>query len=124
MQTATYSFTGPVNGSYTVTPVKTGFTFTPSSRAVTVSGANITGTNFVAAVYVEPTYTISGVVSGVVLEGVTMTLSGAGSASTTTNASGNYSFPSLANGSYTVTPSKSGYNFSPASSAVNRQRSK
>ncbi len=113
-----YSFTGLFNGSYTVTPVKTGFTFTDSSRTVTVSGANITGIDFVAAVYVEPTYTISGTVSGVVLEGVTMTLSGAGSASTTTNASGNYSFPNLVNGSYTVTPSIAGNNFSPASSVV------
>jgi hypothetical protein len=113
-----YTFTGLLSGSYTVTPVKTGFTFTPSSRAVTVSVANITGADFTAAVYVEPTYTISGAVSGVVLEGVTITLSGAGSASTTTNASGNYSFPNLVNGSYTVTPSKSGYNFNPVSSSV------
>jgi len=113
-----YTFTGLLNGSYTVTPVKTGFTFTLSSRAVNVSGANITGLDFVAAVYVEPTYTISGVVSGVVLEGVTIALSGTGSASTTTNASGNYSFPNLVNGSYTVTPSKSGHNFSPANRSV------
>ena len=67
-----YSFTGLLNGSYTVTPVKTGYTFTPSSSGVNVSGANMTGNDFEAAVYVEPTYTISGAVSGVVLEGVTI----------------------------------------------------
>ena len=52
------------------------------------------------------------------MEGVTITLSGAGSASTTTNASGNYSFPNLVNGNYTVTPSKSGHNFSPTNRSV------
>ena len=42
----TFSFSNLDNGSYTVTPTKTGYTFTPSSRAVTVNGANITGANF------------------------------------------------------------------------------
>jgi hypothetical protein len=45
-------------------------------------------------------------------------LSGAASASTTANASGNYTFTGLANGSYTVTPSKSGFTFSPLNQAV------
>ena len=65
-----------------------------------------------------PTYTISGAVSGDVLSGVTITLSSAGSPTTTTNASGNYSFSGIANGSYTVTPSKAGYTFAPSSSAA------
>ena len=41
-----YSFTGLPKGSYTVTPSKTGDTFTPANRAVTISGANVTGVNF------------------------------------------------------------------------------
>jgi inhibitor of cysteine peptidase len=53
-----------------------------------------------------------------VLSGVTITLSGAGSATTTTNASGNYSFPYIVDGSYTVTPSLTGYTFSPTNAAV------
>jgi len=114
-----YTVTGLYDGNYTVTPSKTSFTFTPSSSAVTMSGANVTGKNFTAAVYVPPTHSISGVVSGAVLSGVTITLSGDGSATTTTNTSGNYSFSGIANGNYTVTPSLTGYTFSPASSAVN-----
>jgi hypothetical protein len=43
-----YSFTGLDNGSYTITPSKTGFTFSPTSSPKTVSGANITGVNFIA----------------------------------------------------------------------------
>src|SRR5208337_3586036 len=62
------------------------------------------------------TYTLSGSVtpsaSGT---GATLTLSGAASAMATADSSGNYSFANLANGSYTVTPSKTGYSFSPTS---------
>jgi hypothetical protein len=47
--------------------------------------------------------------------GVTVTLSGAASGSTTTDQFGNYSFGSLASGTYTVTPSQTGYTFAPLS---------
>ncbi len=50
--------------------------------------------------------------------GTTLTLSGASSASATADSSGNYSFSSLANGNYTVTPSKPGYTFNPPSQSV------
>jgi len=62
-------------------------------------------------------YSISGhVEDDVRIEGVpdvTMTLSGASSATTTTDNVGNYTFTGLNNGIYTVTPSKAGYTFSP-----------
>jgi hypothetical protein len=111
-----YSFTGLVNGSYTVTPSKTGYTFTPTSKSVTISSANVAGENFTATAV----YSISGTVTagGSALSGVTMTLSGTASATTTTDASGNYSFTGLVNGSYTVTPSKTGYTFTPTSKSV------
>jgi hypothetical protein len=35
-------------GGYTITPSKTGFTFTPPSLTVSVNGANVTGANFAA----------------------------------------------------------------------------
>jgi len=41
-----YTFSGLANGSYTVTPSKTGFSFSPASQPVTISGANVTGVNF------------------------------------------------------------------------------
>ena len=46
--TGNYSFTGLLNGSYTVTPGKAGFTFAPASQAVTVSSRNVSGVNFAA----------------------------------------------------------------------------
>ena len=41
-----YSFPGLANGSYTVTPVHTGWAFTPASRTVTINNANVGSTNF------------------------------------------------------------------------------
>jgi hypothetical protein len=41
-----YTFTGLANGSYTVRPAKAGFSFSPSSQAVTINGANVSGVNF------------------------------------------------------------------------------
>jgi hypothetical protein len=43
-------------------------------------------------------------------------LSGDSSATAITGANGNYAFAGLANGSYTVTPSRAGFTFNPASS--------
>ncbi len=44
-----YGISGLVNGSYTLTPSKSGCTFSPSSRAVTVASANVTGQAFTAS---------------------------------------------------------------------------
>ena len=58
-----YSFSGLANGSYTVTPGKSGYTFTPASLSETVSGSNLTGQNFTATAVVPQTYSISGTLS-------------------------------------------------------------
>ncbi len=110
-----YSFTGLTNGSYTVTPSKTGYVYTPANKAVTVNGANVAGVNFSS---VAQTYSISGTISGAGGPGATVNLTGTATAATTADAGGNYTFAGLANGSYTVTPNKTGYIYTPASQAV------
>ena len=111
-----YTFTGLTNGSYTVTPFKSGFTFSPASLPVTVANANVAAVNFTAT---PITYSISGAVSPAASgTGTTLALSGAASGTRTADGSGNFSFTGLANGSYTVTPSKTGFTFSPASLPV------
>jgi hypothetical protein len=113
-----YAFTGLANGSYAVTPSGSGYSFSPTSQAVTINGANVTGVNFTATAVV-PTYTIAGTISPASSgAGSVMTLTGAASSSTTADSSGNYSFSALANGSYTVTPSSQTATFSPASASV------
>jgi len=63
-------------------------------------------------------YTISGTVTsgGSSMTGVTITL--AGSPTKTTDSNGAYQLTDLGSGSYTITPSKEGFNFSPASLTV------
>jgi len=67
------------------------------------------------------TYGISGTITdadGSAESGVSVSLTGAAERTTTTDPSGNYSFTGLANGDYTVMPTKSGYTCSPPSRSV------
>ena len=109
-----YSFNGVVNGTYTVTPANQGVTFTPPSRQVTVNGGVVTGVNFTAVV-ANP-LSISGTINGGA--GATVQLTGAAVASTTADSGGNYSFGGLLNGIYTVTPTESGFIFTPGTQNV------
>jgi hypothetical protein len=63
----------------------------------------------------KATGTISGTISGDVLAGVQVSLSGAASATTTTDGTGAYKFSGLGNGAFVVTPIRPGYAFVPAS---------
>ena len=113
-----YTFSGLANGTYAITPSLTGYTFSPASQTATVSGANVTGINFTDTPQ-GATYSISGTISPAAGgSGATVILSGAAGATTVTNASGSYTFSGLANGTYVVTPSNTGYTFSPASKSV------
>lgn len=64
------------------------------------------------------TWSISGTITGAAVSGVTLTLSGAASASKVSTAAGAYTFDSLKDGAYTVTPALGGYTFAPPSSQV------
>ncbi len=109
-----YSFTGLSGRSYTITPSKSGYSFTPTSRTVTVP-PNATNVDFTAS---ENSYSISGkiVLNGITFAGVSVS-DGAGH-TVTTNTAGQYQFTGLGAKSYTITPSKSGYSFTPASRTV------
>lgn len=109
-----YTFVGLSNGSYTVTPNKAGYAFSPTSQPVTVNGANATA-NFTSA---SVTFTITGTISGAGGANATVKLTGASTATVTANTSGVYTFTGVGNGSYTITPSKTGYAFSPISQTV------
>ncbi|MFL6257119.1 MAG: carboxypeptidase regulatory-like domain-containing protein, partial [Pyrinomonadaceae bacterium] len=109
-----YSFANlPAGAAYTVTPSKLGYDFAPASKSFTDLGADET-----ADFSVTPSnLALSGRVTsdGAALAGVTLTLSGSQTATTTTDAQGNYSFNITSEGSYTATPSKTNYTFAPPS---------
>jgi len=114
-----FSFTGLANGTYVVTPSRSGFSFNPTQQSVTVNGANAAGVSFTGTQQTSTTYTLSGSITPASAgSGATVSLSGPSTASTTADTSGNFSFSSLANGTYVVTPSRSGYTFSPAQQSV------
>ena len=111
-----YAFSGLANGSYTVTPAKSGIIFLPTSQTVTVDGFSMKAVNFSVLV---PTWSLSGNLSPAASgSGATLTLGGAGSSTTTADSSGNYTFSGLTSGTYSVTPSKSGYAFSPVAQSA------
>jgi Bacterial Ig domain/Lysyl oxidase len=113
----TYSFSGLANGTYAVTPSKTGYTFSPTAQTVTVNGTNASNINFTATAV--QTYSISGNISpGSAGAGSLLSLSGTPSTTTIADVLGNYTFSGLGNGTYTVTPSKTGYTFNPTTQTV------
>ncbi|MFN2493358.1 MAG: collagen binding domain-containing protein, partial [Pyrinomonadaceae bacterium] len=109
-----YAFTNVVpGGSYSVTASRINYTLSPQNQNLPflVSDQIV---NFSAT----PTnYVISGQITNNnnPLSGVTINLSGSQSATTTTEANGNYSFTAPAEGNYMVTPTSPLYSFGPSS---------
>jgi outer membrane protein assembly factor BamB len=113
----TYVIFGVGDGSYTLTPTKSWYTFTPPNRSVTVSGANVTGMDFTAS---PVGHNVSGTVTegGVGLAGVLMDLSGSGGGTAVTGAGGTYVIQHVLDNGYTLTPTKAGYQFTPQNKYV------
>jgi len=113
-----YALTDLIAGTYTLTPGKSGYTFSPPTRTVSVP-PSATGQDFAGSSSEGETFTISGRVTdthGDALSGVTVS-AGAG-VDATTNTNGDYAITDLITGTYTLTPGKSDYTFSPSSRTV------
>lgn len=107
-----YTFTGLEPGQHTLTPTYPDMTFIPTSLIVTLDDLDLEGQNFIGS---AGNFSLSGIISsdgGFPVEGVTVT-DGAGR-TTLTGEDGRYSFEGLPPGAYTITPTKTGYGFSPA----------
>jgi CSLREA domain-containing protein len=115
-----YAFTNlPSGSSYTLTPSEISFRFQPPSRTVANLLSDETGLDFTGTV---TTHTLTGTIvngSGAGVPGVNVTLAGALSAVTLTDASGNYTFTGVpAAGNFVVTPEKEGLSFNPPSRSI------
>lgn len=111
--TGFFSKTGLVPGSYMLTPKSSSYTFLPASRAL-ILPPNSTDTVFTATP-VQATYFVSGYVrtsSGTGVSGVGVAISGIGTV--LTDQDGRFSRAGLAPGTYTLTPAKTGFTFTPA----------
>jgi hypothetical protein len=103
-----YSFTVSYNWSGTVTPSKTGYTFTPDSRSYVNVLGDQTTQDYTATLIM---YTISGNAG---VAGTTLSYTDGLAKTVTVDSHGNYSFTVSYNWSGTVTPSKPGHGFLPA----------
>ena len=120
----------PTNGD-TQTPLTVSANVTPSRTAgsytgnIAITPTSVSGSTINVSVTLQVSATafrLGGAVSdasGACSSGVTMALSGGGTANVLTANTGTYSFSGLSPAQYVVTPSKSGCTFSPASQTVN-----
>lgn len=111
---------GLQSGDYTVTPSKTGYTFS-GINVLTITSADVQR-NFTAT----PVHTISGQVTRSVGGGLSLgvsgvTISAGNGISATTDVSGNYTVSNIPSTAFpiTITPSKSGWTFTPATRTLN-----
>lgn len=113
-----YTIVHQVQGTATCTlsASKSGHYIKPDPQNITMTGGGSIQKDFIL---LKEKY-LNGVVTqgGQGLSGVTMACSGASSGSATTDSTGRYHLVGLNGGSITVTPSKPGYVFTPASRTV------
>ena len=108
-----YEFTDLASSNYTVTPNISGWSFTPSEFTYNPLNLNQPNQNFKGSKVV---YFIKGYIrdsDGTGISGVTVSLSGHSTNTYSTLSDGYYEFINLVSGDYTVTPSISGWNFTP-----------
>jgi hypothetical protein len=90
--------------------------YSSSAASATPASSTSPGTSATSTTdSVTPTYSLSGVITG--FTAATVTTSGTATATAAADSSGNFSFASLAAGSYTVTPAQTGYVYTPVSRA-------
>ncbi len=111
----TYALRGLAAGQHSIAAARSGYSFSPVNRTVTV-GPDRTGIDFTATTSTV-SYEISGRVTegGVGLGNVAVT---GGGTSATTGSTGTYTLTGIAAGTHTVSVSRSGYTFSPASRSI------
>ena len=128
-QKGTYTLVNIKNGTYRITPFKSGITFTPSYRSIKVSGANVSVNAFTVNqiqsgndVDIDTKNKISGRVvdqSGNGIPEISIGLAGNDlTKRTETDTFGYFLFNEIPNGTYTIAPGKEGFNFQPAYTVV------
>ncbi|MDX6528477.1 MAG: hypothetical protein QOH41_767 [Blastocatellia bacterium] len=115
-QTGNYTFESvPAQTEYELTPTKPAFSFDPDAFTIKPNAADVQQ-DFKATI---KKYELTGIVSdsqGVPLSGVTLTLAAKETKTRQTDAVGRYKFDNVTGAnSYTITPDKAGFTFTPPS---------
>ncbi|HEX9996846.1 MAG TPA: hypothetical protein VGB45_06865, partial [Abditibacterium sp.] len=115
IENGTYALADLRPGTYTATIARSGMTFAPSTVSLTLKSsvpsvaANFTTRDIVAQITNS---------AGQPVSGVKITVSGAASAAPLTNTNGQILLASQGQGSFTLTPSKTGATFTPSSLSI------
>jgi hypothetical protein len=104
-------FCNEINNSCDSTPPITSTTTTRTSTSTTTSIEQPTTSTTVQPL--PDTYAISGYITGDIVEGVSILLSGTATMTFTTDIEGYYAFTELTSGYYNITPKMDGYSFAP-----------
>ncbi|MEI7832864.1 MAG: carboxypeptidase regulatory-like domain-containing protein [bacterium] len=107
-----YTLAGLPQEGYTIVPTLDGYSFSPENLYVELWDGDVSDQNFEAL----KNFSVSGQITfdGSPLADVTVS-DDSGSASTTTDADGNYTLANVAQGTRTIVPSLDGYGFNPDS---------
>jgi hypothetical protein len=106
-----YTFYGLDNGEYSIQPaLGPEYEFIPGVAAFTVSGAHITGLDFLVQAD-QPGARIYGTITGPAAIGATITLGTDPQETTLTDSTGYYVFLNISAGTYTLEPSLTGCTF-------------
>lgn len=105
-----YTLSNLSNGTYTVIPAKTGYSFYPVQQTIVVNGANVTGQNFIASPKAA-TFRVTGTIhavtnSGPALSGAVVSLAGK---QAITDSNGSFVIDGIPPGLYELAVSKAGY---------------
>lgn len=116
-QNGAFTLTGLANGTYTIAPSSSLWTFPIATSSATVNGANVSNVVLTAA---APSISGTARLNNQGLAGVTMTLTSSvlGSPFTIGTGTGGFAVGGLPNGTYTLTPTLNGYSFTPASRTI------
>ncbi len=105
---------GPLKpGNYIVQPAAAGYAFLPALQTVVIQDKNLTGIEFAASRMLTQ-LRVAGVVKGDIRQNIFITATGTQTATTMTDAQGNFRFDGLPAGRYVLTPRYPGTLFEPA----------
>ncbi|PDV98006.1 hypothetical protein [Candidatus Chloroploca asiatica] len=111
--TGAYTLTDVPSGTWTLTPTLAGYTFTPTTQTITVTG-DLDGQDFTATLLTFP------VMGRVTVDGVGLAdvVISDGTRSATTDSTGAYTLTDVPYGTHVLTPTLAGYTFTPATRSV------